>query len=118
MAVPETTTIQLIEGDTYDGTSSPKLTWTVAKDYTGQTIKLTITSCGIATTHLTATGAVDSATSVSVSLDAVFSPAITYDDGCLPTAKLTFQLVAIDGDADEETIARGYCYVYKRGSVV
>lgn len=115
--VPTATTIQLVYGDTYDGSSGDKLSWTVDKDLTGNTIKLVITSCDFDTTYLTATGTVESATEISVSMDAIFDPVPTFPDTCNASLKLAFALVSIDGDDDEETIARGSCYVYERGVV-
>lgn len=115
--VPNATTVELIAGDTYDGSSSPKLSWAVTKDYTGNTIKLVFTTADGSTTYKTATGAVESSTLVTVTMDAVFDSALTYSEGCQPVAQIAFALVSIDGDGDEETIARGQAYVYQRAAV-
>lgn len=118
--VPSATLINLIAGDTYDGSSSPKLTWTVTKDYTGNDIQLVLHNSDATTIYGRFTGAVDSSTSVSVSMDAVFDTEPTYTSCSSKAAIATifFALVSVDGAGDEETIARGTCLVTKRGAVL
>jgi hypothetical protein len=116
--VPEATRIELIAGDTYDGSSAPKLPWTVDKDYSGNTITLILSNSDGSTIYGRYTGAVESSTLVTVTMDAVFDTEPTYVP-CTNTvaiANIQFALVSIDGDGDEETIARGTCKVYKRGA--
>ena len=110
-------TIELDHGDKYDGTRRDKLTWTVTKDYTGgPTVELRIwrdNSDGTQTTMKTAAGTVDSSVQLSVSMTATFDAALALTGGCPLFEKLRFALVVIESD-DEETVAKGDCYVYER----
>ena len=116
--VPNASTLQLINGDSYNGTAGSLLSWTVAKDYSAATsVKLVITSAtDLDTIYKTQAAVVASATSVTVDLDVDFGDELTFA-GCPLTAELAFALVA-DWAGDEETIARGRCYVYDRGEPV
>lgn len=116
--VISSTTIELQENDVYNGTASPKLALSVSKDYTAaDSVTLEIWRTGDAgarTTMKSATATVADATNINVaSLDAgTWTSALTLD-GCPAFEKLYFAWVA-DWSGNEETIAKGDCYVYGR----
>jgi hypothetical protein len=117
--VVSASTIQLIEGDTYDGSTvlSPKLSWATTRDYTeADSVVLVIhAKNNPAITHLTANAVVVSSELIQVELTATFDPAIEYGD-CASVKELSFALIAIE-DSEEATIARGSCFVTRRGVV-
>lgn len=108
--------IELIEGDAYDGTRWPLLTWTTEKDYTGFTIRLLIWRWNELsqrqTDMLNAAGVVVSSTSITVSTVANFDAPLIHKGGN-PFEKLRFALVATS-DSEDQTIVKGDCYVYQR----
>jgi len=117
--VVSATTIQLIEGDTYDGSTvlSPKLSFATTRDYTeADSVVLVVhAKNNPAITHLTANAVVVSSELIQVELTATFNPAIEYGD-CASVKELSFALIAIE-DSEEATIARGSCFVTRRGLV-
>lgn len=97
--------IDIIRGDTYNDIRKPKLRFTVAKNYTGCTITLTIRHRTSDAVLLTKTGTVDSATLLSVELtgtDTAFST-LPLDEYGLHV----FDLQATDGSSNRETIIVG-----------
>ena len=97
--------IDIIRGDTYNDIRKPKLRFTVAKNYTGCTITLTIRHRTSDAILLTKTGTVDSATLLSVELtgtDTAFST-LSLDEYGLHV----FDLQATDGSSNRETIIVG-----------
>lgn len=106
-------TIALYNGMTYDGTAHAKLSWTVDKDYSAaDSITLSIyqpTSTAIAI-KLAAAAATSSTLVEVTSLEAVFSPALTYTGNPL-VCELRYTLIA-DWNGPLETIAAGPLFVY------
>lgn len=97
--------IDIIRGDTYNDIRKPKLRFTVAKNYTGCTITLTIRHRTSDAVLLTKNGTVDSATLLSVELtgtDTAFST-LPLDEYGLHV----FDLQATDGSSNRETIIVG-----------
>jgi hypothetical protein len=97
--------IDIIRGDTYNDIRKPKLRFTVSKNYAGCTITLTIRHRVTDEILLTKTGAVDSATILSVELtgtDTAFST-LPLDEYGLHV----FDLQATDGSNNRETIILG-----------
>lgn len=113
--VVDPSTIELTEGDRYDGTRRPKLAWTVAKDYTGATITLTIWDTDeddLKVVYFTGAGVVTSSTLINVTMTADFLVALEYS-GCPPISQHRFDLIATAAGNDE-TIAWGEAYIYQR----
>jgi len=107
--VTNSTTLELIQGDTYDGIGKPLLGFTVTKDYTdGWTATLTIRDedDAVIATH---TGTVASATSITFSITA---PTGLTMSGCPGSWKGKFD-VQLSKSTSRDTIARGACYVYE-----
>ena len=106
-------TISLYNGMTYDGTAHPKLSFDVTKDYaTADSITLSIYQpTSTATAIKLAAAAATSSTLVEVtSLEAVFSPTLTYTGNPL-ICELRYTLIA-DWNGPLETIAAGPLFVY------
>jgi hypothetical protein len=106
-------TISLYEGMTYNGTAHPKLSFTVAKNYTAATsITLSIYEPDNTTTAIkTASASATSSTLIEVStLTATFTPSLTYEGNPL-VAELRYALIA-SFSGSLETIATGPLYVY------
>ena len=106
-------TISLYEGMTYNGTAHPKLSFTVAKNYTTATsITLSIYEPDNTTTAIkTASASAISSTLIEVStLTATFTPSLTYEGNPL-VAELRYALIA-SFSGSLETIATGPLYVY------
>lgn len=97
--------IDIIRGDTYNDVRKPKLRFTVSKNYAGCTITLTIRHRTTDDVLLTKTGAVDSATILSVELTGTDTAFLT-----LPLDEYglhVFDLQATDGSSNRETIIVG-----------
>jgi lysophospholipase L1-like esterase len=107
--VTNATTLELIQGDTYDGTGKPLLGFVVTKDYTsGWTATLTIRDEDDAVISTT-TGVVASATSITFSLTA---PTGLPMSGCPGSFKGKFDVQMSNGSS-RDTVTRGACYVYE-----
>jgi hypothetical protein len=107
--VTNATTLELIQGDTYDGIGKPLLGFVVAKNYTdGWTATLTIRDedDAVVASH---TGTVASATSITFSITAPTGLAMA---GCPGSWKGKFD-VQLSKSTSRETITRGACYVYE-----
>jgi hypothetical protein len=106
--VTNATTLELIQGDTYDGIGKPLLSFTVAIDYAGWTPTLTIRDADDSVV-LTVTGTVASSTSITFSTTA---PTGLVFAGCPGSWQGKFD-VSLAKDSSETTIAKGVCYVYE-----
>jgi hypothetical protein len=107
--VTNSTTLELVQGDTYDGIGKPLLGFTVTKDYTdGWTATITIRDedDAVVASH---TGTVASATSITFSITA---PTGLTMSGCPGSWKGKFD-VQLSKSTSRDTIARGACYVYE-----
>lgn len=110
-------TLTLYHHDKYDGTNAPLLSWTVATDWTGATIKLVMWKKGDPDTKIITDqeGTVASATSVTVSMEAEFTETLTFA-GCPGVSEHEFALLAMQG-SDEATITSGQLFIYERAQV-
>lgn len=107
--VTNATTLELVQGDTYDGIAKPLLGFGVSKDYTdGWTATLTIRDQDdtVVASH---TGTVASASSITFSITA---PTGLVMVGCPGSWKGKFD-VQLSKSTSRETITRGACYVYE-----
>jgi len=108
--VPSASTIEILFNDDYDSTlNQAKLSWSVATDFTGSTIALTIFDDD-EIVYWTGAGVVATPTLITVELDAATFLITPTWSGCPLSAQLSFALVA----DDKYTIAWGKCYVYYR----
>lgn len=114
-AVADSTKINLINQDAYDGTAAPLLSWTVAKDYTLATsIQLIFFDQNDVTQiYKQVAGVVASTVLITVDVDVDFGSSLTFS-GCPLTADCGFALIA-DWSGNLETIAYGMAYVADRG---
>ena len=97
----------LTQGDTYDGVGNPKATWIVTTDYTdGWAVILTIRDVADVVVYTT-TGSVDSATVITVDIDAPIGLLMT---GCPGQWQGKFD-VQLTKAASIQTIAVGTAYV-------
>ena len=107
--VTSATTLELIQGDTYDGVGKPLLSFTVAKNYTsGWAATLTIRD-ELDVVISTTVGTIASATSITFSLTAPTGLAMI---GCPGSWRGKFD-VQLSKTTSRETITRGDCYVYE-----
>jgi len=107
--VTSATVLELVQGDTYNGTGKPLLGFTVAVDYTdGWTATLTIRDEDDAVVSTT-TGTVASTTSITFSMTAPTGLTMT---GCPGSWKGKFD-VQMSKSTNRVTITRGTCYVYE-----
>lgn len=107
--VTSSTTLELVQGDTYDGTGKPLLAFTVTKDYTsGWSATLTIRDEDDAVVA-SYSGTVASATSITFSATA---PTGLTMSGCPGSWKGKFD-VQLSKNSSRDTITRGACYVYE-----
>jgi hypothetical protein len=107
--VTNATTLELVQGDTYDGIGKPLLAFTVTKDYTsGWTATLTIRDKddAVVATH---TGTVASATSITFSMTAPTGLTMVGVPGSWQ-GKFDVQL---SKNSSRDTVTRGACYVYE-----
>jgi hypothetical protein len=97
----------LTQGDTYDGIGNPKAQWVVDRDNTdGWSVVLTIRDKDDAVVYTTS-GAVDSATLISVDIDA---PEALEMEGCPGQWQGKFD-VELTKASSVVTIAVGVCYI-------
>jgi hypothetical protein len=97
----------LTQGDTYDGIGNPKAQWNVTTDYTdGWAVVLTIRDKDDVVIYST-TGSVDSATLISVAIDA---PEGLEMEGCPGQWQGKFD-VELTKASSVVTIAIGVCYI-------
>jgi hypothetical protein len=107
--ITNATTIELIQGDTYDGIAKPLLAFSVSKDYTdGWVATFTIRDEYDAIVSTT-TGTIVSNTSITFALTA---PTGLDMVGCPGSWKGKFDL-QLSKSTSRDTIARGACYVYE-----
>lgn len=107
--VTSATVMELVQGDTYNGTGKPLISFTVAVDYTdGWTATLTIRDEDDAVVSTT-TGTVASSTSITFSMTAPTGLAMI---GCPGSWKGKFD-VQMSKSSNRVTITRGTCYVYE-----
>jgi hypothetical protein len=107
--ITNATTIELIQGDTYDGIAKPLLAFSVSKDYTdGWVATFTIRDEYDAVVSTT-TGTIVSNTSITFALTA---PTGLDMVGCPGSWKGKFDL-QLSKSTSRDTIARGACYVYE-----
>jgi len=118
--VVSATTIQLIEGDTYDGSTvlSPKLSWATTRDYTtADSVVLVVhDKSDVSAVLLQADAVVVSSTLIQVELTATFDPPLQFI-GYPLGIELGFALIA-EEDGEKSTIARGIATVFERGDIV
>jgi hypothetical protein len=118
--VVDASTIQLIKGDTYDGSTvlSPKLSFATTRDYTeADSVVLVIhDKSDVSAVLLQADAVVVSSTLIQVELTATFDPPLRFI-GYPLGIELGFALIAEEA-GEKSTIARGIATVFERGDIV